>query len=133
MDRDIPDNHIELMHRLAAIPATEPLPEKLTKRYWALVTCLDRCGVAITVNDMGRLCVECGFGVATEREANPDIAVMFRKQQVKVGARVMVNWREKQVPGKLVGVNSENEVLVLLDDGERRTVRSDRVSLSAAA
>ncbi len=133
MNYDLPDNHIDLLHRLAAVPATEPLPEKLTKRYWALKTCLDRVGTAVSINDMARLCVECGFGVATEREASPDVAIMFRKQQVKTGAKVLVNWREEKLPGKIVGVNSRNEILVLLDNGNQETVKSDQVSLAAAA
>ncbi len=134
MGRDIPENHLASLRQMCSLPGVEPLPEKLTNRYWALKTCLDRVGQGggMSMGDLARLCVEAGFGKPTEAELHPSFVQLFRTKKIAVGADVLVNWREKKVAGTLVSVDALNRITVLVD-GEERKVAAECVTLQAAA
>ena len=111
----------------------EDLPPKLVERYWVNKRCADRMGYGLQQGDLLRLAVESGFGKPVEADnVGPTVADLWRKQQLAPEAPVMVQWRGKPTPGKLIRVTSSNECVVSLDgDPEERRFSVDRVSLAA--
>ncbi len=132
MEREIPEADVALLRTMCGLPATEPLPEKLQGRYWANKIVCDR-GAGMSVrSEFVRIAVECGYGKLTEREANPDIATLWYRRDIKSGQLVTVNWHEKKVPGKLLSVDATRNAMVLID-GVERLVKAEAVTLQSAA
>lgn len=131
MDREISESDLGTLRQLCGLPATEPLPEKLVSKYWANKIVCDRGGLNIR-DQFVRIVVECGYGKLTEKEANPDVATLYRRKEIKTGHPVLVNWREKKVPGKLIAIDAVNQATVMID-GQERLVKADQVTPQAAA
>src|SRR4051812_23000658 len=106
MEREIPAPDLATLHALSGVPASEPLPEKLINRYWKAKFVCDRAPGFPVRNEFVRICVECGFGEQTENEARPSVSTLWRRKQIKPGQAVVVNWREKKVPGQLIGLDA---------------------------
>ena len=121
------------MQAMCRLREDEPLPQKLLDKYWQLKRCMDRIQAALTLSDLARLCVECGYGKPLpEDNKQPTVADLWRKQQLQQGAAVVVEWRGTKVKGALHGVTSGNEIIVTLDgDPERRRFSVDRVTVAA--
>src|SRR4051812_9120507 len=113
MNDEIPDGDATLLRKYCALPASEALPEKLQNRYWANKIVCDRAGLQVR-GEFVRIAIECGFGKLTEREANPDVLTLWRRGVVKCNQPVLVNWREKKVPGTLIFINATNEATVMI-------------------
>lgn len=132
MDRPIFEVDLAILHALCGLPASEPLPEKLCSKYWQAKFVCDRAPGYPVRNEFVRICVECGFGKQTEREANPSVATLWRRKEIKSGCAVIMNWREKKVAGQMIGLDAVNLATVLVD-GEERKVHVDQVTLQSAA
>ncbi len=131
MVREIPENDVAVLRTMCGLPATEPLPEKLQNRYWANKIVCDRVQQSIR-SEFVRIAVECGYGKLTEREANPDIATLWYRGEIKSGHAVVVNWHEKKLPGKLLSVDATRNAMVLIE-GQERLVKTESVALQTAA
>lgn len=133
MDRDLPQNDEAILRQMCSLINGEPLPEKLVNKYWANKLVADRGGFPIR-SEFIRICVECGFGKPTEREANPTVVDLWRLKKVKSGDAVIVEWRGKKSPATLLSVTVTNKIRVLLDnDSEERQVEVGQVTLATAA
>lgn len=135
MDREISANHDNLLRRMCGITDQDPLPKKVTDSYWSFKICADRGGIPMLPGDLVGICVECGYGKLTKREAaGPDVVQMFRTKQIKSGDAVVVQWREKTYEGKLVTVTLDSKVCVLLKgDPQEHLVDVNDVSLPKVA
>jgi hypothetical protein len=134
MNCEISESDLATLHALCGIPASEPLPEKLLGKYRAAKIVCDRAPAYPVRNEFVRICVECGFGKLTESEARPSVASLWRRMQIKSGQAVLVNWREKQVAGRMIALDAVNQATVILDgDGLERKVAVECITLQSAA
>ncbi len=131
MVREIPENDVAILRTMCGLPATEPLPEKVQSKYWANKIVCDRVGQNVR-GEFVRIAIECGFGKLTEREANPDIATLWYRREIKSGHPVTVTWHEKKLPGKLLSVDATRNAMVLIE-GQERLVKAECVTLQSAA
>lgn len=131
LGREIEEIDAAMLRKACGLPATELLPVAVLNRYWAAKIVCGRLGVPVR-SEFVRIAAETGYGRLTTTEANPDVASMFLRKDIKAGHPVMVNWRNEQKGGTIVGVKASREVVVLID-GIERTVPAELVALSAAA
>lgn len=132
MEREILETDAATLRQLCGLPATEPLPKKVQDLYWKAKYVCDRVSGYPVRNEFVRICVEAGYGKQNEREANPDVATLWRRKEIKAGQPVLVNWREKKVPGTLYALSAANDATVIIE-GQERTVKVDCITLQSAA
>lgn len=133
MDRDLPQHDESILRQMCSLINGEPLPGKLVDKYWSNKLVADRGGFPIR-SEFIRICVECGFGKPTNREANPTVVDLWRQKKAKAGDAVVVDWRGKKANGTLVTVTVMNQIRVLLDnDPDEKQVEVGQVTLATAA
>lgn len=130
---DIPKLDRERMLAMCRLRQDEELPKKVTDKYWAFKRCIDRIGERVMAGDLARICVECGYGKPLDGDSKgPTVADLFRKKQIPVETKVAVEWREDLAEGRLMGVDSSNQCLVILDgEVEVRKFDVGRVTMAA--
>jgi hypothetical protein len=112
MDREIPDDDAA---RLRTLTGLAELPPKVAQKYWELARLATRQNDAVRDYDLRWLCFHLGYGKPFEREANPTIADLYRKGEVRVGDPVKVKRGKRTLRGTFRGLGTGNLARVLVD------------------
>jgi len=129
-DYQIPSNDVRKLCVLCGIQQTEDqqkLPEAVAREYYESRVRADRIGVNFGDHDVWnivcRAAVRKQSGIEPVKEEPPTVAELLKEKKIKVGDYVMCQWRNKEIPAKIIGRKGATQVVIqMADDSEERTI-----------
>lgn len=132
MEREIPEDHSNMLKVACGIEEQSPLPKKLVESYWKMARLSDRISDTLTPADLKHIAFSQGHGTALDREINPSVVTQFRAGRLtRNETRVSVAWGKGRKEGVLKDVRLGRVHVQLDGDADERIFEDAEVKIAA--
>jgi len=129
---DMPEHHVILLTAMLRLDQGTPLPAEIVANYWRAKMLADPVRMTLCDNDLLHIVLTAQKADGPVEKPAPDLAVMFRKKELRPDTMVYCQWQGKNNnKAKLLDVSGDGQLIVrFVGKTEEYRVPAEHVSLT---